>query len=29
MNQNLHIYNTPQETARAVAELILTKAKEK
>jgi 6-phosphogluconolactonase len=29
MNQNLHIFETPLETARAVAELILTKAKEK
>ena len=29
MNPNLHIYETPEDTARAVAELILVKAKEK
>jgi len=29
MNPNLHIFETPEETARAVAELILAKAKEK
>jgi 6-phosphogluconolactonase len=29
MNPNLHIFETPEETARAVAELILMKAKEK
>ena len=29
MNPNLHIYNTPEDTARAVAELILAKAKGK
>ncbi|MDP4238604.1 MAG: 6-phosphogluconolactonase [Bacteroidota bacterium] len=29
MNSNLHIYDTPQDTARAVAELIRVKAKEK
>lgn len=29
MNPNLHIFETPEETARAVAKLILAKAKEK
>jgi len=29
MNENLHIFDTPKDTARAVAELILVKAKEK
>ena len=29
MNPNLHIYNSPEDTARAVAELILVKAKGK
>ena len=29
MNENLHIFETPKDTARAVAELILVKAKEK
>ena len=29
MNPNLHIYNSPEDTARAVAELILAKAKGK
>jgi len=29
MNQNLHIYETPEDTARAVANLIQAKAKEK
>ena len=29
MNSNIHIFGTPEETARAVAELILMKAKEK
>ncbi len=29
MNQNLHIYETPEDTARAVANLIQEKAKEK
>ncbi len=29
MNQNLHIFETPEEAARAVAKLILTAAKEK
>jgi 6-phosphogluconolactonase len=29
MNNNFHIFNTPEETAQAVAELILIKAKEK
>jgi len=29
MKPNLHIFDTPEETARAVSELILTKAKEK
>jgi 6-phosphogluconolactonase len=29
MNSNLHIFETPEDTARAVAELILEKAKEK
>ena len=29
MNSNLHIYETPKDTARGVAELILTRAKEK
>jgi len=29
MNPNLHIYETPEDTARAVADLILVKAKEK
>lgn len=29
MNSNIHIFETPEETARAVAEVILEKAKEK
>ena len=29
MNSNVHVYQTPETTARAVAELILAKAKEK
>ena len=29
MNPNIHVFDTPQDTARAVAELILKKAKEK
>lgn len=29
MNSNLHIYKTPEDTARAVADLILAKAREK
>ena len=29
MNPNIHIFETPEDTARAVAELILVEAKER